>query len=728
MVVIDIIWNAVLPLHSIPLGELPPPPPRACFGREKLIGEVVSLAENITPIALVGAGGIGKTSVALTVLHHGRIKERFGDNRRFIRCDQFPASRANLLNRLSRAIGAGVENPEDLVPLRPSLSSTEMLLIFDNAESILDPQGPNGQEIYEVVEELSQFNNICLFITSRITTIPPDFKRLSVTTLPMGAAASAFYRICNKDDRPDLVNDILEQLDFHPLSITLLATVAYQNDWDNGRLAREWGRRQTDMLQTDHNRSLAAAIELSLASPMFQGLGPDARGLLGVVAFFPQGVDEGNLDWLFSTISDRATIFDKFCNLSLTYRSNGFFTMLAPLRDYLCPKDPKASPILCATKDCYLARISIELDPDDPTFGETRWIVSEDLNAEHLLDVFTSIDPNSADVWYACGGLLRHLYFHKKRRTIVGPKIENLPDDHPAKPHCLLHLSWNFDSVGNYAEQERLLIHTLKLERDQGDEARVGLVLRDLSDANRMQGRFKEGIQYAREGLEILQRTGPTVEQVFCLVVLAWSLYYDEQLGAAKETVSQAINLLPKKGEEFHISECQRLLGNIYRFQGEKEKAIHHLQVALGIASAFNWHDQLFWVHYSLAELFLDKEELDEAHVHINQAKTHTVDHMHYMGRAVWLNALIWRKQGRFGEAVSETLRAIEIFEKLGSTQDAEGCRDLLRDIERAIESQSAADVDGPDFDSDGKLLETIPLPMSVNPPVAHNTPSGTFA
>jgi len=217
------------------------------------------------------------------------------------------------------------------------------------------------------------------------------------------------------------------------------------------------------VLRAQHSRSPAATIELSLASPMFRELGPDARELLGVTAFFPQGVNEEDIDWLFPAISDGPNTFDTFCVLSLTYRTSGFMTMLAPLRDYLRPKDPTSSLLLGATEERYFSRLSVEIYPDKSDFEESQWITSEDVNVGHLLDVFTSIDADSKNAWDVCARFMEHLYWHKPRLVALGPKIEALPDDNPSKTQCLGDLSRLFYSIGNWVEYERLLTHTLKL-------------------------------------------------------------------------------------------------------------------------------------------------------------------------------------------------------------------------------------------------------------------------
>jgi len=665
-------------VSSIP-GESPPPPPRACFGRSELIERIVRLAEDLAPIALIGTGGIGKTATVLTVLHDNRIKQRFGHNRRFIRCDQLPASRTHFLRRLSEVIGAGVENPNDLTPLRPLLSSEEMLIVLDNAESILGLQGTNGQEIYAVVEELSHFSNVCLCITSRISTVPSDCETLDIPTLSMEAASNTFHRIYKRDKDSDPIKSILEQLDFHPLSITLLATVAQHNKWDTGRLTREWERQRIGMLRTQHSKSLAATIELSLTSPTFQGLGADARALLGVVAFFPQGVDENNLGWLFPTIPDITNIFDIFCILSLTYRSDGFVTMLAPLRDYFCPQDPTSSILLSTTKDHYFHRLSVDIYPDKPGYEEARWITSEDTNVEHLLNVFTPIDTTSDDIWDVCAHFLEYLHWHKPRLVALGPKIEGLPDDHPSKPQCLYRLSQLLEPVGNNVERKRFLSHALEIWRQQGNEHQIALTLEHLSDTNRMLGRHWEGIQRAKEGLEVYEQLGDTVGQAECLKTLAWSLHGDGQLDAAEETASRAIDLLPGKGNQFLVCRCYRVLGIIYRDKNETEKAIHHYETALRIATSFGWSGQLFRIRYSLAWLFFNQHKFNDANTHIEQTKSHTVGNAFYLGRAMELQARIWVGQCKFEQARSEALRAVEIFEKHGAAPvDLERCRRLL--------------------------------------------------
>ena len=150
--------------------------------------------ESNAPVALIGPGGAGKSSLALTVLHQERTKQKFGDERRFMRCDKLQVSYTYFLNRLSQVVGADIENPKDLESLRRYLSPKPIFLILDNVETILDPAADEAEAINDVVTELTQFTNLYVLITSRLTTIPP-VKQKDVPSLPRDAASKIFCSI-----------------------------------------------------------------------------------------------------------------------------------------------------------------------------------------------------------------------------------------------------------------------------------------------------------------------------------------------------------------------------------------------------------------------------------------------------------------------------------------------------------------------------------------------------
>ena len=377
--------------------------------------------------------------------------------------------------------------------------------------------------------------------------------------------------------------------------------------------------------------------------------------------------------------------------------------MLAPLRDYLRPTDPMHSPLLSATKDLYLARLSVNINPNKPSYGDSQWIKSEDVNVEHLLDIFTSISTNSEDVWDSCHNFMNHLYYHKPRQTILRSKIERLPDDHHSKPKCLFRLSGLFYAMGNGAEQKSLLLHALELYRKEGNDYQVAKTLLELSEANRRLGLVEEGIQRAREALEIMERVGGTTGRAQCLHDLGRLLLENKQLDAAQDAASGAI-ILWEKGQEFEICQSHRLLGDIQFSKGERKKAIHHFEVALRIASRFEWHNQMFWIHDSMAQLCYIEEKFDDAQAHVTRAKSHAADEKYWLGRTMEMQARIWYRHNRLEDAISETLGAKEVYEKLGAAMDLADVKDFLREIEEAMESQTASGQPH----SSGELLEAI--------------------
>ena len=260
-------------------------------------------------------------------------------------------------------------------------------------------------------------------------------------------------------------------------------------------------------------------------------------------------------------------------------------------------------------------------------------------------------------------------------------------------------------SIGNHAQRKQVLIHTLKLWRERGDDREVARTLRQLSDANRWLDLYEEGIEQAKEASEISKQLNDRSEQAKSWQYLALLFRGNNQLDAAEDAASQALDHFQDEGNQFGVCQCHRLLGVIYSGKNETEKAIHHYETALGIASSFNWHDEQLWNHFGLVELLLDENRFDDARTHAHHAKSHAVNDPYLLGRAMELQAWVWHREGRFEDAKAEILRAVDVFERLGAAKELERCRDTLQSTEEAINEPATSDED-----SDGELLETIPL------------------
>ena len=84
--------------------------------------------------------------------------------------------------------------------------------------------------------------------------------------------------------------------------------------------------------------------------------------------------------------------------------------------------------------------------------------------------------------------------------------------------------------------------------------------MRELADANRQLDLLDEGIQQAKEALEIYEHLGKTVEQASCLIPLARLLLEDKQFDAAIEVISRGLGLLSEEGQEFLVCRSHRVL------------------------------------------------------------------------------------------------------------------------------------------------------------------------
>jgi Cdc6-like AAA superfamily ATPase len=144
-----------------------PSQPKIFYGRDSELSNILQLFSQGTPrIAILGAGGMGKTSLARAVIHHPEITERYDQHQFFVACDL-----AATQVELAALIGAhvGLKPGKDLTPqvIQYFSSSSDSLLILDNLETLWEPAESRGK-IEEFLSLLTGVDHLALLVGLQI--------------------------------------------------------------------------------------------------------------------------------------------------------------------------------------------------------------------------------------------------------------------------------------------------------------------------------------------------------------------------------------------------------------------------------------------------------------------------------------------------------------------------------------------------------------------------------
>ncbi|KAJ7732159.1 P-loop containing nucleoside triphosphate hydrolase protein, partial [Mycena metata] len=331
-----------------------PAEPKIFHGRDSELADIIALFRQGTPrIAILGAGGMGKTTLARTVVHHEEITTKYHGNRFFITCDT-----ASSKPELAGLIGAhlGLKPGKDLTRavLQHFSSGPPRLLILDNLETVWEPV-ESRKEIEDFLSLLTDINNLAFMITMRGAERPAKVQWTRPFLLPLpplaqDAARKTFIDIADDKHSLEEMDQVLGLTGNMPLSISLLAHLVDMEGCHE--ILFRWETEKTSLISEGYDKrsNLELSISLSLSSPRISSM-PHSRDLLALLSMLPDGLSDVELKQTKFPVENILGCKAALLRTALAYTDDhNHLKVLVPIREYIGrlfpPTDQMIQPLL----------------------------------------------------------------------------------------------------------------------------------------------------------------------------------------------------------------------------------------------------------------------------------------------------------------------------------------------------------------------------------------------
>jgi predicted ATPase/DNA-binding winged helix-turn-helix (wHTH) protein len=602
-----------VPRTSDPLSVLQPPAEpapvshndlpqlaNALIGRERDVAEIEALLSRYRLVTLVGAAGVGKTSLSLRV--GADLLARFPDGARFV--ELAPLDRAELIGETMAAVfGLPVHDGRPATDaIAAFLRSRRVLLILDNCEHVITAAARLADAL------LKTCPGVLLLATSRealsvagehvypvpLLDVPPRSTNLtaaramehSAVHLFVERAAAALGCFSLTDETAPIVADICRRLDGIPLAIELaaprlkvLTPEALQARLDDQLHLLTAGSRAA----VPRQQTLRAAIEWSYAllseaeQAMLQRLAVFAGSFtLEAVAAVVTGSPVEAPD----VLNVLAGLVDKSLVVSLASAGENRCRLLESTRAFAREKLAASRYVPLARRMCeHMAIVFERADRTWLTTPTADWLAAYEPDLDNLRAALGwSLGPEGDPalglklVGYT-HWVWRELSLVQELRRWFELALPFVDSATPPSVEARIRLGLGWDFFGG--ERDRLP-HNLRaielLRQGGGEPILLGQALVQAGQATIRD--VTEATLYVDEALSVLRPSGRTKLLAYALMIAAGCRMNGGDLDTARAFVEEAMALCKTVGDARTHDGCEAHLATIAFQAGKMAEAI----------------------------------------------------------------------------------------------------------------------------------------------------------
>ncbi|KAJ7245277.1 hypothetical protein C8J57DRAFT_1725305 [Mycena rebaudengoi] len=248
-----------------------PPCPQIFHGREAELRDVVNiLIQDSARIAIPGAGGMGKTSLATLAFHNQQVEAK----------SYWVEKGSNLTKQVAHYFA----------------HAPPSLLVLDNLETCWESLASRS-EVEEFLSLLTDVLHLGVIITLRGAERPSKVKWTRPFVAPLEllsyvAAQQTFIEVADDDHNDASIKELLELTGNLPLAVSLIASVAGSEGC--AQALSQWKLESTRMLSEGYDQRSSQDISIMLSytsSRMTAG----AQQLLSILSMLPDGLADADL-------------------------------------------------------------------------------------------------------------------------------------------------------------------------------------------------------------------------------------------------------------------------------------------------------------------------------------------------------------------------------------------------------------------------------------------------